>query len=454
MLTDLDAQLMRIRDYRTRTYFSDALKCFRAGAFRSAVAATWVTVAYDLIAKYRELSSLGDAEATRFIFAWDQARIANQTARLLELERTLLTHAHERMAIIDAMTLRALNRLYEDRHLCAHPAFANQDDLYEPPADLARAHMAVAVESLLSQPPIQGKSFFEAFSVDILSPGFPSTSNLVHDYVEHKYLRTMRPNVVRNFGVVLAKSATRNVPAEWGVVSGKVLSSLAGLQQRAAGNWPEIEAELLRLINDDDPPSRPRAVFVLSNFPHLAARINPPTVLALRQTCGNPDTLRNFPLMLAAADLPEFVNDLVPQFEALDDAAAATMLSTVTPQALWSNSLHRFSQAGSFRGAEARFDQFIAPFVSLLNNQQLSELFAAVQGNGQIWDAGGIPNRIFELLKAVQPRRPSDQAVADLYRDLIRRNRDTYEDSWSHMERLGWQRPQLRQQPDEDPFAN
>jgi hypothetical protein len=61
MLTDLDAQLMRIRDYRTRTYFSDALKCFRAGAFRSAVAATWVTVAYDLIAKYRELSSLGNA---------------------------------------------------------------------------------------------------------------------------------------------------------------------------------------------------------------------------------------------------------------------------------------------------------------------------------------------------------------------------------------------------------
>ena len=66
-LVDLDAELIRIRDLRSRMYFGDALKAYRAGAFRAAIASTWVAVAYDLIRKYRELEGLGDQEAHAFL---------------------------------------------------------------------------------------------------------------------------------------------------------------------------------------------------------------------------------------------------------------------------------------------------------------------------------------------------------------------------------------------------
>jgi hypothetical protein len=69
------------------------------------------------------------------------------------------------MAVIDAMGLRALKRLYEDRHVSAHPAFATEDDLYEPSDELARAHMAAAVELVLAQRPVQGRGIFEALQI-------------------------------------------------------------------------------------------------------------------------------------------------------------------------------------------------------------------------------------------------------------------------------------------------
>ena len=124
MTIDLDVQLASIRDYRTRTHFSDAIKCFRAGAYRSSVIAVWIAVVYDLIAKYRELDTLGDAEAKRYVQEWDRASATKNTQKLLELERDLISHAHDSLSILDAAGLRGLSRLREDRHLCAHPAYA------------------------------------------------------------------------------------------------------------------------------------------------------------------------------------------------------------------------------------------------------------------------------------------------------------------------------------------
>lgn len=453
MVEDLDSKLTRIRDYRTRVYFADALKCFRAGAFRAAVAATWVTVAYDLIAKYRELSTLGDAEAQRFIRDWDQARAGNQTSRLLELERSLLTHAHERMAIIDAITLRALTRLFEDRHLCAHPAFATQEDLYEPPADLVRAHMTIAVDALLAQQPVQGRGIFESFSVDIQSAGFPSGSTLVADYVEQKYLRNMRPHIVRNFGAVLAKSVVRNIPPEWASVAPKVRLSLSAIQHRAAVAWPDIEAEIIRLINDDEPASRARAICTLGYFPNLVGRLAQPALIALQQTCSNAEAVRNSPEVFAASQVPEFKENLVRQFETLEDGEAALVLSSCALMALWPSALQRFAQARSFRGAEARYDQFILPFATALTDENLSEVLQVVVGNGQIWDAAGIPSRLAVLLKAAAPRRPSNEATSTLFENVGRWGRENYEPIWAHMDGLGWRRPPIPQpQDNDDPF--
>jgi hypothetical protein len=440
-LVDLDAELIRIRDLRSRVYFGDALKSYRVGAFRAAISSTWVAVAYDLIRKYRELDGLGDAEAHVFLEKWDASVLAGNVAKLLELERSLLDHAHQKMAIIDTMGLRTLKRLYEDRHLSAHPAFASKDDLYEPTDELVRAHMAAAVELVLAQRPVQGKGIFEAFSTDIQSPGFPNSPQMIVDYVEQKYLANMRSSVLRNFGVVLGKSLIQNVPPEWEPYRSKLAPALLSLKLRRPVEWGGVETELVKLINNDEPANRLRSIAVLASFPKLIARLEQTALTALHHTVADDALLAAAPQAFAAVQIDEFRDELVERFEALDDAAAARVLSATAPLSLWPNALSRYAKSGGFRSAEARFDQFISPFRPIIGDAHLDDLFVAVQENGQIWDAALTPTQLADLLKSIHPCRPSSAAIDRLYDRLPDGVLANFTSTWKILEQRGWERP-------------
>jgi hypothetical protein len=62
VLGDIDEFVTRCRTEEARTYVAEAVACYKAGAYRSCIVATWIAVVYDLIAKVRELASGGDAE--------------------------------------------------------------------------------------------------------------------------------------------------------------------------------------------------------------------------------------------------------------------------------------------------------------------------------------------------------------------------------------------------------
>lgn len=452
-LVDLDAELIRIRDFRSRLYFSDALKAYRAGAFRAAISSAWVALAYDLLRKYRELNGLGDQEARTFLTTWDNAVQAKDVAKLLESERALLDHAHLKTGIIDAMGLRTLKRLYDDRHLSAHPAFANQDELYEPTDELVRTHLAAAVELVLAQRPVQGKGIFEAFSADIQSPGFPNAEQTIIDYVEQKYLVNMRNSVLRNFGIVLGKSLIQNKPPEWESLHSKVMSALVSLKLRRPADWDSVATELVKMINDDDPTNRLRCVATLTYFPELVARLEHPALTALKANLLNDATVVATPQAFAAVEIKEFENELQARFEVLDDTEAATVLSVTSPLPLWQNSLSRYGNSRNYRSAERHFDQFILPFQTILEESQLTELFAVVQNNSQIWDAAGTPTQIANLLQTAHPNRPTSASIDALYGSNWGRLRESFDLAWTILEQRGWERPAAQPADEDDPFG-
>ena len=171
---DLDMLMTRIREPRSKTYFLDAVKAYKVGALRAALSSAWVALVYDLISKYRELDAMGDAAATAFLQTWDTAIVNNDVKRLLELEATIIADATENTQVLSRISKMHLERLREDRHLCAHPAFSTDADLFEPSPELVRLHLVNAIDLVLSQEPLQGKAIFEQFDVDVQSAGFPT----------------------------------------------------------------------------------------------------------------------------------------------------------------------------------------------------------------------------------------------------------------------------------------
>lgn len=129
ILTDLDELVLTVRDKSSRSYILEAINAYRGGAYRAAIVATWIAVSYDIIAKIRELASQGDPQASTFVNNLNNAIETKNIPNLQKIEENLLEDAHKEANGYGFLSLHEytdLNRLKDDRNLCAHPAFVKQ----------------------------------------------------------------------------------------------------------------------------------------------------------------------------------------------------------------------------------------------------------------------------------------------------------------------------------------
>lgn len=206
MLQDLDELALQCRDERAKAYIREAVLCFKAGAYRSAIVSTWIAVAFDIVDKIHELSLAGDKEAQRFVGEYEAHLASNNTDKLLKIERELLSTARDKFELISAQEHLDLERLREDRHRCAHPSRPSVTEVFSPSAELARVHIRSAVDCLLRHEPSQGKAALEGLLRLTSSPYFPKDRNKALTLLEGSPLRRGRPSLVRNLLLLMLKA--------------------------------------------------------------------------------------------------------------------------------------------------------------------------------------------------------------------------------------------------------
>jgi hypothetical protein len=204
-LVDLDELVLLCRDDKARLYLVEAVACYRSGAYRSAIVATWIAVCYDIIDKLRELALSGDRNAEQYIAKIERARAANDFAQALILERDLLKIARDEFELISHLEHIDLSRLQEDRNRCAHPSLVSQDQAFAPSGELARLHVRSAVLHLLQHQPVQGKYALERLINEVHSEYFPDTVPKAVQALSSGPLKRPRDSLVRNFVIVLIK---------------------------------------------------------------------------------------------------------------------------------------------------------------------------------------------------------------------------------------------------------
>ncbi len=441
---DLDILLTRIRHPQSKVYFLDAVKAYKAGALRGALTTAWVALVYDLIAKYRELSAMGDAAATAFLQSWDNATTSGDISKLLQLEAGILEDATANTQVINRISRTHLNRLREDRHLCAHPAFSAEADLFEPSHELVRLHLVNAVELVLSQEPLQGKAIFDLYDVDVQSPGFPIAHQRILDYVEQRYLARVRAQNVRNFGTVLAKSLLKGVPAQWEALHNKIIVSLVAIRDRAGHAWSDVSLAIVSLIDTLEPHNRHRAIALIAAFPDLWQRLQEPTRTVLQETIENvlPATITDYRILTAVA-VPQFREALLALIAGLTQQQLADAITFQPLADLWPMALQHYQNSGSYRGSESNFAALITPFAGRLSQQQLDQLLDAIISNGQNWDAAETDTLLLGMLRNTTPADlPTSDARNDFYQSILRhRHTDKYSDVITLLQSDGWPLP-------------
>ena len=207
-LKDLEQIQHNVDNNHIRPLVAEAIKCYESGAYRAALVSLWIAVVADLTSKIRGLAETGDGEAKRLVQELDKA-LTNQTIhKVQEYERTILSTAEETLQLLLPRERKELERLNEDRNLCAHPGFLNERDLFVPEAELVRTHLVAASRAVFSQRPLAGKRLLMILEQEMSSDSWPSDS----EYFLSRFFRQARKSVKNNMVKVLIKHSVQ--PAE------------------------------------------------------------------------------------------------------------------------------------------------------------------------------------------------------------------------------------------------
>jgi hypothetical protein len=203
---DLDELILRCRDKLSRKFIQEAVSCYRAGAFRSCIVATWNAVVFDFLHKLRELELLGDREAAKLLEEFDGLRSSGKQFReLWQFESSIPEIALTKFELISTVEKSDIERLFEDRSRCAHPSMTSLEEPFEATAELARYHLRSAVTHLLERPPVQGRAARERIFQDIKSEYFPVDPELAIKYFQKSPLARARFVLVKDIVIGLTK---------------------------------------------------------------------------------------------------------------------------------------------------------------------------------------------------------------------------------------------------------
>ncbi len=382
ILRDLDELVQSCRDQEARSYIAEAVICYKAGAFRACIVATWIAVVFDLIAKIRELSLSGDAEARRIIedlTTWQPLIERGDTVSIrksLELEREIVNLANDNFGFFDGIQVLDLKRLQDDRNRCAHPSFQGSDQPYSPSSELARTHLVHAVKHVLSQPPVQGKAATEHVLKSVKSQFFPTELEGAKTQLRSAGLERPKDSLVR--------SVTDHLL--FGMLEGD--RDLKGRRQTAAAiralyelypghSEPRIRRALntiCRRMRDGDLP----LIFGLNRFfpqtwDFLEADNRQKLIEMVRQSSDETAVIV-LPIALQINDLDEVCATRIAR---LDRKELGEVLKKNPHPVAIRRAVDIYCSSKSWDGANTNYEHVIEPILDKLNQEQIRRILLA-----------------------------------------------------------------------------
>lgn len=383
-IADLDELILKCKAAQARSFISEAVDSYRAGAFRSSIVATWVALTYDFIDKLRQLDLTGDAQAKQYLSDFENIRAKNDIGAALRFEREILTRARN-LELISELEQKDLERLREDRDRCAHPSMNAADEAYQPPPELARLHLWNAVNHLLQQSPVQGKAALNRLLSEVGSNYFPKNVEKALEHFRQGPLQRARPSLIRNFVIILLK---RCVATGTGILErGRYITALSAVLKMHRGTTEQVLAEstndIVRLIPDD---SLWKLIELLYLVPDARRFIKADTKNRLITFVeSGPD--EELPLFLC--DALDIGGDLqlaaLRRLKLTPKHSLVALIGLLGPRQEYAErALELYSQVTNYEDANEAAKQLIEPMFDLFDLDHLKRLRDATTTNSQI----------------------------------------------------------------------
>ncbi|MBE2196866.1 MAG: hypothetical protein IAE83_22030 [Anaerolinea sp.] len=418
---DLDELVLLCRSNEAKSYIAESVACYRAGAFRACIVSTWIAVVFDFIDKLRQLDLAGDSNAQQQIEKFELLIRNHDLKGSLEFENTLLDKAKDDFELISQVEYDELQRLYADRHRCAHPSMRTIGEPYQPTAEAARYHLRNAILYLLQYPPVQGKAALDRLISMVESPYFPTVHSDAMKYFGRGPLQRPRETLVRNFAVVILKKLFLDRPNDYL----QMLRYVAGLEAllHMHHNFVEITlkeklSEIVRRVPDSQLSNAIEVLYnlgILWDFFEDDLQLRFQNYVQLMPEAEIDNTLwfaLNIPRLRKSAfvvvdqlNLPQF-GDLIRDFTTDYDTP---------PEKLVDMAVTFYTESTSWQDTNFRSTMLLIPVVPFLRSDHVKQVFAAMVTNYEIYGSNELDN----VLKAIKEADGKGYSgFASLYDDL------------------------------------
>ena len=373
-LVDLDELVLRCRDKQAKAYVREAVACYKAGAFRTCIVATWIAVVFDILNKLEELDLSGDKQARQRLDQFDNFRKNGDVEGSLRFERDILDIAKNEFELLSPLEHTDLQRLRDDRNRCAHPSMTARGEVYEPSAELARYHLRNAVLCLLQHPPVQGKAAMEQLEREVSSAYFPSNLDDALIAFANGPLARPRDALVRNFVIFLVKSTLLTSLDLGG--SRRYMTALKAVRHK---HHQLTETTLADRLNDivarvpDD--ELQRAIYFVSELPASWEYLRTDMQQKLQryaELVPEGRLVSLFDQMLAVEPLRQA---LERRLQAAKDSSIKELVKLRPCRELVAPALDLYAQSTDFSQAAARRKELVIPLIQQLEPSDLEKIF-------------------------------------------------------------------------------
>jgi hypothetical protein len=389
-LADLDELIIKCRNQRSKEYIAEAVACYKAGAYRSCIVATWIAIVFDYINKLKELDLIGDKNAKARLDDFSRICERNDILASLNFERKILDDAKNIFELLTPLDYEDLSRLQNDRNRCAHPSMLSIDEPYKPSAELARYHLRNAVIHFLQCPPVQGKNAFDRIMSDINSDYFPIDHILAKKHFESGPLVRAKNSLIRSIIKILTQDLIREKYSQ--SKRDRYFSALKAINDMYPNLTErfieECLPETVRIIEDADLNKVIEYIYNISVSWDLLG--SPGQIKACEYIrCVNVEEIQ---AISYAAKIIQLKSIAISRIGELSSNSLAEFIKVNPIKEVAVNAVNFFVKSRSFNSAFFNFQNLILPIASLLSIEQVKEVVNSFTINNQIYGSGGMPN--------------------------------------------------------------
>lgn len=404
-LSNLDEILLKIRNRISKEYLREALTSYRAGAYRASVISTWIAIYVDLIEKVKELSVSNDAVAKKIEKRLDSIQ-SHDIRGKLDFENDILSIAQEELGIISPIEKIHLERIKQDRNVCAHPTFSNDGIQFVPNPEMARSYIVQAANYLLIQMPIKGKVHTDKIFELICDESFPEDKEKAFEILKSdQYLGRVKESVIRNLVIILFKRLFIDDKSISLSLMKKITSALAALGRINSEELIGVcNTKLKNILATSNANGIRRLVPFLNYLPELWRYIEDAIKLRLEQLIKsmNVSELIKYHVAVTADSIPEIDVYLKSSIQDMTDESLKRLLKESPSSVLREKAINVFVESWSFASAYKNGVEILLKYSAYLTDCDLQKIFEGTKKNGnsninQILNAGGI-SEFFAML--------------------------------------------------------